>query len=157
MTVAEMTRIDRSIEIKAPPERVFRALTNPDELGTWFKVKIEGEIVAGEEVWMTSLFKEGACAGYRFAVKILEVTPPRLFAWRWQPGVPDPKVDYSREPWTTVTFTLEPTAGGGTHLTVAETGFDEVSLERRASVFGDNSKGWAEVLVWLRNYAETAH
>ena len=155
MTVAEMTRIDRSIEINAPPQRVWRALTNPAELGAWFKVKVEGEIATGNEIWMTSMYTEGPCAGYRYSVRIVEVTPPRRLAWQWQPGVPDPNVDYSREPWTTVTFTLEP-AAGGTRVTVSETGFDEISLERRASVFGDNSKGWAEVLTWLQKYAEAA-
>jgi uncharacterized protein YndB with AHSA1/START domain len=57
------------------------------------------------------------------------------------------------EPRTTVTFTLEPTATG-TRLSVAETGFDAISLARRAKVYGDNSQGWTEVLVWLERYAE---
>ena len=35
--IAEMSRIDRSIEINAPPDRVWRALTNADELSDWFK------------------------------------------------------------------------------------------------------------------------
>jgi hypothetical protein len=35
-------------------------------------------------------------------------------------------------------------------------GFNEISLARRAKVFGDNNKGWTEVLVWLSNYAESA-
>ena len=38
MTVTEMSRIDRAIEIQAPPERVFRALTNAAELSAWFQV-----------------------------------------------------------------------------------------------------------------------
>jgi uncharacterized protein YndB with AHSA1/START domain len=40
-------RIDRTIEIKAPPERVWRALTSAAELSAWFEVKIEGEITPG--------------------------------------------------------------------------------------------------------------
>ena len=43
-TAADMSRIDRTIEIKAPPERVWRALTNAKELSTWFQVNIEGDI-----------------------------------------------------------------------------------------------------------------
>lgn len=155
MTVAEMTRIDRDIEIKAPPERVWRALTDPAELSAWFKVKVEGDIVAGKEIWMTSTYADGPCVGYRYSVLIVEVTPPRRLAWQWHPGVPDSSVDYAREPCTTVTFTLEPSAGG-TRLSVSETGFDEISLERRAKVFGDNSHGWAEVVQWLQRHAEAA-
>ena len=52
-----------------------------------------------------------------------------------------------------MTFTLEP-SGPGTRLSVAETGFDEISLARRAKVHADNAQGWAEVLVWLQKYVE---
>jgi uncharacterized protein YndB with AHSA1/START domain len=126
MTVAEMSRIDRTIEIKAPPERVWHALTTAAELSAWFQVTIEGDIAPGNEVWMTTVHPD--YAGQRFRV---------LFV----------------EPRTTVTFTLEPTATG-TRLSVAETGFDAISLARRAKVYGDNSQGWTEVLVWLERYAE---
>jgi len=153
MTTTEMTRIDRSIEIQAPPERVWRALTKAEELSKWFQVKIEGEIAAGNEVWMTSLHK--GYEGIRFRVRFVELTPPTRFAWQWHPGAVDPNVDYSDEPRTTVTFTLEP-CGSGTRLTLTETGFNEISMARRAKVFADNNRGWAEVLVWLSNYAEAA-
>jgi len=153
MTVTEMIRIDRAIEIKAAPERVWRALTTAAELCAWFEVKIDGEIAPGNEVWMTSVHPDHG--GMRFVVRFVELTPPRRFVWQWHPGKVDPSVDYSKEPWTTVTFTLEPIAAG-TRLSVAETGFDEISLARRAGVYGDNSKGWATVLVWLQRYAEAA-
>ena len=151
-TTAELTRIDRTIEIKAPPERVWRALTNAKELSTWFQVTVEGDIAPGNEVWMTS-----ECQGNvgRFRVRIVEMTPPTRFVWQWHPGAVDPNIDYSKEPRTTVTFTLEP-SGSGTRVSLAETGFNEISLARRAKVFGDNNQGWTEVLVWLSNYAESA-
>ena len=151
MTIAELSRIDRSIEIQAPPERVWRALTSRAELSEWFQVKIDGEIVPGRDIWMTSVHPEHA--GQRFRVLVTEMTPPRRLVWRWHPGEVDPAVDYSKEPLTTVTFTLEP-SGPGTRLSVAETGFDEISLARRAKVHADNAQGWAEVLVWLQKYVE---
>jgi len=83
------------------------------------------------------------------------MTAPRRFVWEWHPGAVDPSVDYTSEPWTTVTFTLE-AIEGGTRLSVAETGFDEVSLARRAKVYGDNSQGWTEVLGWLQGYVQAA-
>lgn len=153
MTVAELSRIDRAVEIRATRERVWRALTNPAELSSWFKVSIEGEIAPGEEIWMVSQYP--GHEGRRFVVRIVEMTPPSRFAWQWHPGAVDPQVDYAKEPFTTVTFTLEPSENG-TRLSVAETGFDEISLARRAKVFGDNSKGWTEVLVWLQKHAEAA-
>ena len=141
-----LSRIDRTITIKAPPERVYRALTTASEIAVWFQTVVEGEIAAGNEVWMT-------CSGQRFRVEFVEMTPPTRFAWRWHPGAVDPAVDYSQEARTTVTFTLEP-AEGGTLLHVSETGFDEVRLARRAAVYEDNSNGWTEVLGWLHEYVE---
>jgi uncharacterized protein YndB with AHSA1/START domain len=153
MPIAELSRIDSNIEIQAPPERVWRALTSAAELSAWFQVKIEGEIAAGSEVWMTSVHPDHA--GQRWPVRIVELTPPKRVVWQWHPGEADPKTDYSREPQTTVTFTLEP-SGRGTRLSVAETGFDEIALERRAKVYADNTQGWSEVLVWLQKYVEAA-
>ena len=153
MTIEEQSRIDRTIEIGATPDRVWRALTNAEELSAWFQVKIEGDVQPDIEVWMTSVHP--AHTGQRFRVRFREMTPPHRFVWEWHPGAVDPGVDYSREPRTTVTFTLEPSERG-TRLHVSETGFDEISLARRAKVYKDNNQGWAEVLLWLQTYVEKA-
>jgi uncharacterized protein YndB with AHSA1/START domain len=116
-------------------------------------VKIEGEIAAGNELWMTSL--SPGYEGMRFPVRIVEMVPPLRLAWQWNPGEVDPKIDYSKEPKTTVTFTLE-RLENGTRLNVSETGFDAFSLARRAKVYGDNSQGWTTVVVWIREYVEAA-
>src|SRR5688572_5062813 len=151
MMLTELSRIDRTIEIEAPPARVWRALTDPAEVARWFDVTIEGEYRQGRDVWMTSRHPD--YAGMRFRVRVTEVTPPTRVIWRWHPGAVDPNVDYSREPETTVTFTLEP-SGRGTRLTVAETGFDEITLERRAKVYADNTQGWTEVLAAFQKHVE---
>jgi uncharacterized protein YndB with AHSA1/START domain len=151
MAAAEWSRIDKTIEIDAAPDRVWRALTTAEELSAWFQVTIEGTIAPGAEVWMTSVLPEHR--GQRFLVRFLEMTRPHRLSWEWHPGEIDPAVDYAREPRTTVTFALEP-SGRGTRLTVSETGFDRIALARRAKVHQDNAQGWTEVLVWLRTYAE---
>jgi uncharacterized protein YndB with AHSA1/START domain len=151
MMIDELSRIDRTIDVNAPPDTVWRALTTAKDLATWFRVTVEGDIAPGAEIWMTSHYP--GHEGTRFVVRITEMTPPRRFAWQWHPGAVDPGVDYSREPWTTVTFTLEP-SGKGTRLSVSETGFTEISLARRAKVYSDNNQGWAEVIVWIQQYAE---
>jgi uncharacterized protein YndB with AHSA1/START domain len=151
MTEMTLDRIDRTIVVNAPLDRVWRILTTARGLGTWFKVDVEGELVAGAEVWMTS--KYPGFEGKRFVVRVTEMTPPHRFAWQWHPGAVDDDIDYTREAWTTVTFTLEP-SGAGTRLSVSETGFNEVSLARRAKVFKDNNQGWAEVIIWIQQYAE---
>lgn len=153
MNVAELTRIDRCIDIDAPPERVWRALTDAAELSAWFQVTIEGALREGAEVWMTSVHP--GHVGQRFQVRIAAMAPPERLVWEWHPGEIDPSIDYSREPRTMVTFRLE-RAGRGTRLTVSETGFDAISLARRAKVHADNSQGWTEVLVWLQRHVEAA-
>src|SRR3954470_22751280 len=153
MNTDVLDRIDRTIEINAPPERVWRMLTTAADVAAWFRMTVEGEFAPGADVWMTST--SPGHEGQRFVVRVIEMTPPRRFAWQWRPGAVDPAVDYSREPWTTVTFTLEP-SGSGTRLSVAETGFDDIALARRAKVYQDNVQGWAQVVVWIQQYAEAA-
>ena len=150
MSVIDLTRIDRSIDINAPPERVYRALTDAAEVSEWFRMKVEGPLVEGKETWMTSAPEHGS---QRFAVKVVKLIPPRSVVWQWHPGAIDPNFDYSKEPMTTVTFTIEP-AGAGTRLTVSETGFDLLALDRRARAHADNAQGWTEVTVWLKTYVE---
>lgn len=48
MDIAALASIDRGIDIEAPPERVFRALTNREELSAWFQVAIEGELAIAQ-------------------------------------------------------------------------------------------------------------
>ena len=41
-------RIEKTIELTAPVARVWRALTNHEEFGVWFRVKLDGPFVVGE-------------------------------------------------------------------------------------------------------------
>jgi uncharacterized protein YndB with AHSA1/START domain len=150
MSVIDLTRIDRSIDINASPERVYRALTDAAEVAEWFRMKVDGPLVEGRETWMTTAPEHG---NQRFVVKVVKLSPPRSVVWQWHPGAIDPNFDYSKEPMTTVTFTIEP-AGGGTRLTVSETGFDLLALDRRAKAHADNTQGWTEVTGWLKTYVE---
>ena len=83
MSAAEFSRIDRSIDIAAPPDRIWGALTSAPELSAWFQVRIEGEIAAGNEVWMTSVHPQHT--GQRFQVRFAEMTPPVRCVWS---GIP---------------------------------------------------------------------
>lgn len=72
-------------------------------------------------------------------------------SFRWHPGAVDPKVDYSREPMTLVEFRLE-SAAQGTLLTITESGFDGIPLERRAKVFAGNEAGWTHQLGLIQRH-----
>ena len=86
--------------------------------------------------------------GKAFTLKIVEMVPNQRFAWNWSPGKSAPE-----EPETTVTFELEDISGG-TRVKVVESGFDRISLQRRAKAFEDNNNGWKIQIENLRNYAE---
>ena len=76
-----------------------------------------------------------------------------LFSFRWHPFGVDPKVDYSKEPMTLVEFTLKELPEG-VLLTVAESGFDRVPIERRAAAFTANEGGWAKQVELIQKYVE---
>ena len=134
-------RIEEQVLLHAPRARVWQALTNPDELGAWFGANLAGATIApGAHV-----VGRVTIPGYEhvpFDIVIAEMAPERRFAWRWHPSAIDPAADYSAEPRTLVTFTLEDAPGGGTLLRVVETGFAALPADRRASAFAGNSSGW---------------
>lgn len=142
-------RIEKSVQLNAPRSRVWRALSNAEEFGTWFGVKLEGAFVPGE-----SIRGQVTVPGYEhlmMEVVVERVDPEELFSYRWHPAAIDPNVDYSSEPTTLVEFRLDEVAGG-TKLTVVESGFDGIPLERRADAFRMNEHGWAEQIKHIEQH-----
>lgn len=132
-------RIEKSIEINAPVSRVWQALTDYREFGTWFGVRLEGPFLAGKPVR-----GQKTRPGYdhlTMEVVVAKIDPERLFSFTWHPYSIDPKADYSKEPSTLVEFTLEPTKNG-TLLRVVESGFDKIPAHRRAEAFRMHETGW---------------
>ena len=148
---SETDRIERSIHIKAPRSRVWRALSSAEEYGKWFNARLTGPAFApGQRV-------QGpiTIAGYEhiiFDAIIERVEPEGLMSYRWHPYAVDPAVDYSREERTLVTFTLKD-ADEGTLLTVVESGFDKLPPERRLTALRMNTQGWEAQLRNIDRYA----
>jgi hypothetical protein len=67
----------------------------------------------------------------------------------------DAAVDYSKEPTTLVVFELEE-ASGGTMLTITESGFDQIPLDRRAKAFASNEQGWTAQAKLIEKYLALA-
>jgi uncharacterized protein YndB with AHSA1/START domain len=134
-------RIEKSIELKAPLSRVWRALTDHIEFGEWFKVKLDGPFVAGQATRGHITYP-----GYehlRFEVVVQTMEPGTLFAFTWHPYAIDPSKDYSKETPTLVEFRLKETKAG-TLLLVTESGFDKIPADRRSEAFRTNDGGWTE-------------
>lgn len=132
-------KIEKQIFLKAPRSRVWRALTDPKEFGTWFRVKLDNGFSAGART-SGNITHEGY-EHIRFNVTVEQMVPDSMFSWRWHPHAIDPDKDYSREPTTLVVFELLE-APGGTLLKVTESGFDRIPLERREQAYRGNDEGW---------------
>ena len=134
-----------SIEIKASPERVFKAISS-DQIAKWWGspqvyrvTKWTGELKVGG-TWRS----EGVGSdGKPFSVhgEFLEIDPPRklvhTWLYDWEPGSS-----------TTVTYRLE-AIDGGTRLTVKHEGFGA-----NVKSCNDHAEGWERVMGWLNTWLE---
>lgn len=148
-------RIERSILIKAPRSRVWRALTTAEEFGRWFGADLRGQAFRAGQRTRGPITIDGY-THIQFDVDVERMEPETLFAWRWHPYAIDPKVDYSQEEPTRVTFTLADAPGNATLLTVVESGFDKVPPHRRMEAFRMNSGGWEAQVENVRRHVEGA-
>ena len=156
----ETDRIEKKVLLRAVRARVWRALTDAEEFGTWFGMKLESGFSPGAHVRGTIAPTQVDAAvaemqkpytGVRVDLTIERMEPERLFSFRWHPGAVEPGVDYAAEPTTLVVFELED-AAGGTLLTLVESGFENIPLSRRAKVFAGNEQGWSEQMRLIEKY-----
>ena len=149
MTTTATDRIEKTIRLRSPRSRVWRAIADAQQFGAWFGVKIDGAFTEGATV--RGKITHPGYEHLTMEMVIERMEPERLFAYRWHPHAVDPKVDYSPEPMTLVEFTLDDTSGG-TVLTIVESGFDGIPLARRAEAFRMNEGGWTEQLRRIERY-----
>ena len=134
-------RIERTISVAQPPEKVWTAITTAEGLGTWFGQKATVDLRVGG---LAQLTWDG---GYTHELRIERLDPPRVFGWTWAiVGLPegDPRRTY-------VEFTLEPDASG-TRLTMVETGFAQLPSDLHGGAYGGNAEGWQKELDELVDY-----
>jgi len=97
-------RIERKILLKASRARVWRAISNAAEFGSWFGVDFKGKaFVAGEPVR-----GQVTNPGYEhLAMEVLieKMIPEQILSWRWHPAAIDPSIDYSQESAPATSFT----------------------------------------------------
>jgi uncharacterized protein YndB with AHSA1/START domain len=144
-------RIEKQVLLSASRARVWRALTDAAEFGSWFQVRMETPFAVGKRA--TGRITHPGYEHVVFEVTVERMESERLFSFRWHPYAVDAKVDYSKEPTTLVEFRLEEQKGG-TLLKVVESGFDRVPAERRALAFRMNSDGWAAQVENIRRHVE---
>jgi uncharacterized protein YndB with AHSA1/START domain len=153
-------RIEKKALLRAPVKRVWSALSDSAEFGTWFGMKFEGQFRPGAlmrgVIAPTKVNEDVAKAqkeyeGMPVEIIIEKMEPERLFSFRWHPYAIEKGVDYSTEPTTLIEFVLEEIKDG-VMLTVTESGFDEIPLTRRVKAFTANEQGWGMVLKLIEEY-----
>ena len=136
-------RIERTVELAHPPEKVWAALTTAEGLGAWFGDEAVIDLRPGGPARMS--WTDGPTAQMR----VERVEEPTVFAFTWHIyGLPedDPRRTY-------VEFTLEP-AGAGTRLTVVETGFAQLPDDAYRKVYDGHVQGWASELGELAGHLD---
>lgn len=145
-SVADVTEgvIHASVEIAAPPERVFRALTDGNEVVRWWgspdTYRLE-EFTADLRVGGRWRSRGRSADGKPFQAdgEFLEVDEPRLLVQTWNP-------DWAPGLKTKLTYRLDPIPGG-TRLTLRHDGFGA----NREALEG-HTRGWERVLGYLNGY-----
>jgi uncharacterized protein YndB with AHSA1/START domain len=153
MNLTDTDRIEKKVTLHASRSRVWRALTNTAEFGSWFGVRLEGEFAEG-----ATIRGQITHPGYEhltLEMLVERIEAERYFAYRWHPYAIDPKTDYSREPTTLVEFRLED-GDGGTVLSIVESGFDRIPAARRAEAFRMNDGGWAAQVNNIERHVASA-
>lgn len=157
-------RIEKRVVLRALRARVWRAISNADEFGTWFGVELDAPFIAGTivpaRIVPTQVDAEVAKAqeehaGTPFQIKIERVEPQSRFSFRWYPYEPEGESDFVTSPATLVEFVLEEHPDG-TLLTISESGFDAIPLDKRAKAFASNDEGWTIQGQLIGKYLERA-
>lgn len=71
--------------LKHPPGKVWRAVSDPAEMGHWFPASVETELRPGAPIRFT--FPGEPVVGGEQRGEVLEVDPPRVFMFRWNNDV----------------------------------------------------------------------
>ncbi len=148
----EKDAIVSEIQIAAPPERIFLALSDPDELRRWFSgpdcpakfwkmdARVGGQYSYATEKGSITVnhVSEFECHG-----EILECDPPRLLVYTWIANWHDDK-----SARTVVRWELEK-KGNGTRVKVTHSGLANLPIARK-----DYSGGWPGVVEMLKQFVE---
>lgn len=136
--------ITRSIDIHAPIEKVWAAITEPELISQWFGDATEFEAAEGGK----GFFAWNAHGKFRVVVEHVE--PPHVLVYRWAHR----EVDTEPTPQnsTVVRFELAE-IDGGTKLDLLETGFEDLSDPQEAH--NGNQEGWTAELAELVDFVQS--
>jgi uncharacterized protein YndB with AHSA1/START domain len=138
-------KIERTLFLPVPVERVWQAISTPEGLSNWFSNRASFTQEPGSPLqfeWQEYGTTDGC---------IERIEPPTLFAYRWRAHGASKTEPLQTENSTLVTFSLEDVEGG-TQLTVVETGFTGLNTAARKANYQENVNGWRVELQELADY-----
>jgi len=143
--------IKKIIEIDAPPERVFKAISDPVELTNWFPDAVILEPKVGGKSKF-SFYKDSDKRSKKMdrdffpEGKVLEFVPNKKLAYTWQhKNIPD-------FPETVVTWELEQLGKNKTRLTLTHSGFTGKEVDMKSAK--EHDQGWSYFLGELASYCK---
>lgn len=142
--------IKRVIELSAPIHQVWLALTDHEQFGDWFKVRLDspfqvGKVSAGEVTYP-------GYEGMKFWARPEVMDSPTCFQFIWPiEETTSPDDPHLMSKTTHVEFCLSE-QDTGTTLTLCESGFEKLYEEIRDRAFAQNSEGWDAQMGNIEQY-----
>lgn len=146
MTVTVQDVIERQLVIPVGRQRVWEAITAPDQVATWFADSTTLTLEEGAPF----VFQWDGYGERRGRVETID--PPNRFAYRWIPSdETDLSIPFDEVPSTLVEFSLDDTPDG-TRVTVIESGFSGLPSDIREQIAQGNTEGWIMKTTALLDY-----
>src|SRR5438445_7228570 len=86
-------RIEKRVVLRAPRSRVWRAISDAKEFGTWFRFTLDGTLAEGRTV-------RGSYERFKVEMLVERTEPERYFGYGLSTSATDPARDYSVLPMT---------------------------------------------------------
>ena len=140
MTDDDRTAVHVDQFLPHPPEKVWRALTEPELIARWF-MPGDFRLETGHRYTLQAQAVPATGFSGTIRAEVLGFTPQRMLRIGWQDADPSSGADVD---WT-ITWTLEP-EGTGTRLFLAHEGFDpDDPLQQKArTIMGG---GWRTAVL----------
>lgn len=149
MTLAD--RIERTMVLPVQRQRVWEAVTKPEQLARWFGEVSAMDFRVGGAIHFS--WENKPCP-YQGWIEVIE--PIQRFAFRWPSyAISHPEITFATAPSTLVDITLEEHAEG-TLLTLVESGFaSQPQFVPAEELYRGNQDGWQACLNGLRVYLQS--
>jgi len=127
---------EKTFSVRVPPERAFRAFTDPSELEQWFTPKFDSDAEEGAPGVQAQAESPGGDVHF----EVTQIKGDELLCYRQWAADPETGID--------VTVVFEPVEGG-TRITVTHAGFGGDSILKSDSVRNGMFENYADLILYL--------